>query len=582
MRKSRKHSFSARAWAFVPVLSLAACAGDIREGGDRPPTAGGRTDGQTGTNPSGVPTATGPQGAPGATPAAGGMCKRGAAAAALRRLTRREYDNTVRDLLGDSSHPAATFGNDGAIGVFDNNTSSPVSPVLATDYQTAAEALAARAAANLGALLPCKTTDEACARQFIAAFGKKAFRRPLGAAEVDRYVKLYAAARAHGSDFTGAVRVLIAGFLQSPLFLDHIERGGAATAPGSATTALSPYEIASRLSYFLWQSMPDDALFAAADSGRLSDPQEIAAQARRLLSDPRARTASMSFYGQWLDLDLGADLEKNTKLFPAFSPALRANMRSETESFVDSVVWDGDARLATLLTGAFSYLNAPLARIYRVPGVTGDDLRRVDLNTAERGGILTQPSFLASHATSEQTAPVRRGKFVRERLFCQQMPPPPPDVVPVLPPPDPKLTTRQRYAAHLGDPLCGGCHSLMNPIGLSMEKYDALGQYRTVENGLPIDASGEVLGTGDANGAFDGLLELGARLARSNDVHACIARQLFTYAVGRREAAEDGCALQELGATFSPAQGNLRDLLVSIVRTEAFRTRTVIAQEVCP
>jgi hypothetical protein len=593
-----KQLTGARVIGVAGALAAAACAGDIGDaasagsgGVDPAPSAaaperrGGPGDGTVA--PGGL--------AGGPAPAAGGpaapanlappSCASPGGPAPVRRLTRREYNNTVRDLLGDTSEPADQFAADGVVGAFESNAESVVTSLLAADYESAAETLASRL--DVDSILPCRPApggagDEACARTFIGVFGKRAFRRPLAAAEIDRYVRLYAGARGRGHDFAGGVRLVVQAFLQSPHFLHHIERGGAGGAVGAAAP-LSPHELASRLAYLLWQTMPDAPLVALADAGRLGSPDELEREARRLLADPRARRSLRAFYTQWLELGELDGLQKSTTAFPLFRtrPDAGKLMRAETEAFVDAVLWDGDGRLATLLAAPFSFVNSVLAGIYGLAGVTGEALRRVALDPRQRAGVLTQPGFLAHNAYSEQTSPVHRGKFVRERLLCQEIPSPPPDFNPQLPEPNPELTTRQRYQVHLDDPYCGPCHRLMNPLGLSMESYNAIGRFRLTEGGLPIDATAELTGTRDADGRYDGLVELAGRLAKSADVRDCAARSWFSFALGRREAAADRCAIDRLAADFSASGGDLRALVIASVRNDAFRFRAPLAPEVC-
>jgi len=521
------------------------------------------------------------------TPGAAARCSTAFAVgpAPVRRLTRVEYNNTIRDLLGDSSTPADQFSPDGRMGPFDNNVDAPANPLAANEYMEAAEALATRALSRPGTLVPCATTglprdqEDACARSFVRSFGKRAFRRPMTDTEVDRYTKVYADARTQrGRDFAGGVRLVITAMLQSPHFLDHIERGTPTSRPG--VYALGPYELASRLSYALWQTAPDDALVAAADGGKLATPADLEREARRMMGDARARAGLWAFYDQLMSLSKLDGLTKD-KSFPFFTPALAATMRKETQAMVDSVLWDGDGKLSTLLTASHTFVNATLASsIYGLKNVTGDNLRRTEMNPAERAGILTQPSFLAIQAHADETDPIHRGKFVREQLLCQHMPPPPPDLNPTPPKPDPKQTTRQRYSSMLEIQPCAGCHRLMNLIGLGFESYDAVGRFRTTENGLPIDATGEVIGTEHTDGVFDGARDLGTRLARSPDVRGCMSSTWFSYVIGRATVAEDACSLADLRAAFEASDGNLRDVFLAVIKTDAFRLRSA-GTEVC-
>ncbi len=513
--------------------------------------------------------------------------------APVRRLTREEYDNTVRDLLGDATRPAVRFQDDAALGGFHNNATSPVSSqAMARDYLGAAEDLAR--VAKLDAILPCKpsaTAEAVCARQFLDLFGKKAWRRPLVDAEREGLVAIFLGSRARGNDFDESIRIVIATLLQAPSFLNHVERGAGAAA-GASATALTPYELASRLSYLIWRSMPDAALFAAADAGQLSTPDDVEMQARRLLADrDRSRSALMSFYEQWLSLGAltSSEFADNKGKVAGFTADLGASLRNETRSFVDAVIWGGDGQVQTLLSARFSFVNAAVARLYRLPGVSGTHMRRVELPATERAGLLTQPGFLGAPGGTLTdgltTDPIHRGLWVRQRLLCQDIPPPAGDLLDMVKPPpnNPNLTTGQRYMRMLDDGLCAGCHRLINPIGVGMENYDGMGQYRTREGSLPIDATGEVVDF-DASTPrvpFKGLVDLADRLAGSPHVRDCVARQWLAFGTGAFDLGGATCNAKRLVGDFAARGGNLRDIVLSVVRNDAFRYRTPISRESC-
>ncbi len=538
-----------------------------------------------------APEGAGPTGA-GVIPA-GSTCNRAAPTAArpaVRRLTRAEYDNTVSDLLGPSLTPARNFVQDEVLHGFDNNADSPIGATVARQYGAAADSLAA--VANLTAILPCAPSggEDACASQFIRVFGKKAYRRPLSDLEMKRLLALYTAARLRKSDFAAGIRIVLSAMLQSPHFVTHIERGGPMRG-SNALVPLSAHEIASRLSYFLWSSMPDEALFAAADSGELATPAGIEAQATRMLGLPRARAGVLAFFQQWLDLrhlddGSGNGPGKDAKRYPLWSLTVRGQMRQETEAFINDVLWSGDGKLTTMLTAPYSFINDKLASIYSMPGITGAALVKRDLDPGRRRGLLTQPSFLALRSYAVLTSPVHRGLFVRERLLCQAMPSPPandPDGNPVdttPPAADPSKTTREIYAQMTDHPFCGGCHVLLNPPGLAFEGYDAIGRSRSTENGKPIDSSGQMTGTRDLDGHFTGILDLTDKLARSQEVRDCMAGTMLMYATGS-EASELGCEVAKLGAAFTAADTDIRKLIVALTRSDAFRFRQRISAEVC-
>lgn len=503
----------------------------------------------------------------------------------MRRLTRFEYNNTVRDLLGDTARPADRFAPDEESLGFDNNaTVLGVTPVLAEQYMVAAEELSA--AADLSALVTCDPAalgDEPCARQFIEQVGLRAYRRPLAAADIDRLLGVFLwGLEQHGFD-TG-IRLTLQAMLQSPHFLYRVEL---ALAPedGGKVAPLSDYEMASRLSYLLWGSMPDDALFAAAAAGELSTREQVRAQAERMLADPRARDAMRHFYRQWLLLEDVEVLEKDAEIYPQWSAAVPALLATETETFVDALIWDEAADavaggdVATLLTADYTYMNAELAAFYGIEtGPAGDAWERVALDPTRASGVLTHGAVLAHNAKPNQSSPIHRGKFVREQLLCMPLPPPPDNIAIVPPDLDPNLTTRERYSEHSENPVCSGCHELMDPIGFGFESFDGAGLWRDDENGLPIDDSGELIAT-DVDGPFFGVPELGRKLAASEQVHACVVTQYFRYAYGRAEGDQDSCTITSLNQDFAAAGYDLQSLLIAVTQTDAFMYRmTEVAQ----
>jgi len=234
-----------------------------------------------------------------------------------------------------------------------------------------------------------------------------------------------------------------------------------------------------------------------------------------------------------------------------------------------SSVWKADAKVDTLLGAKYSVMNGPLAAFYGIKGVTGDAFQKVDLDSTQRAGVLTHASIMAAKAGPDQSSPILRGAFVREQIFCQPLPQPPITVDANPPELNPKLTTKERFAAHRNDPSCEGCHRLIDPIGFGFERYDATGAYRTTENGKMVDATGELTAT-DVDGPFNGAIELGGKLVQSKDVEACVATHWFNFALGREPGDTDACTVQSLGAAFAGSGGDLRQLLLATVQTDAF------------
>lgn len=505
----------------------------------------------------------------------------------LRRLTRVEYNNAVFQLFGDPSRPADAFVPEETALGFDNQAAAlVVSPLLAEQYLGAAEALAARHAPAIAAgLTTCQDAaalagecgDEA--KTWLRSFGAEVFRRPLADDEVDQWLTVFGDGATLDGGFAAldGVRLVVTGMLQSPHFLYRVEFGRGSP-DASGVDELSPHEMATRLSFLFWNGPPDQILLDAAEADQLRTPTQLEQQARRLLRAPRAREAVRNFHRQWLGLQkistVLASIGKDPALYPDYDPALLPFMQEEAEAFLELAIFDEDASLATLFTAPFTVVNRQLAEFYGLaaPAAAADGFARVELDPARHAGFLTQAGLLALYAKPNRSSPVHRGKFVRERLLCQ-VPPPPPDVVPEPPAVDITKTTRQQLEQHKVDPQCSGCHQLLDPIGLGFEHFDALGRWREQENGLAIDASGELIGTDDSDGPFDGAAELAALLAGSQQVRDCFTRQWFRFAHGRAETDADEQSLARLSGAFATSEYRVQELLVALTQTDAFRLR---------
>ena len=486
----------------------------------------------------------------------------------LRRLTHFEYDNSVRDLLGDTSAPGSGFVPDAQAGLFDTAVEGQtVSARLGEQYLDAAIALAE--AADVTKVVGCSPVTETCMHDFIRAFGRRAYRRPLEAAEVDDMLATFRAAGTAVNPTTGA-RAVIAAVLASANFLFRPEYGGAASALPNATR-VTPFELAARLASLLWASLPDDALLDAAANGQLETDEQVEAQSRRMLLDEHACGALAAFYEQWFGLERLSTVSKDPAVYPTFDDALRGSMAGETRAFVDHVLWQDDARLTTLLTASYSFVNAPLADLYGVARPLGDELTQTALDPLQRAGVLTQASVLTAFASMRQSSPVLRGVWVRTRLLCQDLPASPP-MVPELPPEQNGVSNRERVATLTADAACRGCHALIDDLGFGLEHYDGIGAYRERDQGLPIDASGEIRQTRDIDGPFDGGPALAQRLGSSEQVHDCAATQWLRYALGRREEADDSCSLVALREAFAATRGDLQALMLALTQTDAFRS----------
>jgi hypothetical protein len=500
----------------------------------------------------------------------------------LRRLTRFEYANSVRSILGVDATPADALPADEVTDGFSNNANIlTVSPLHAEKYVLVSEELAKAAVSDLSTLTACDVTalgEEACARDFANRLGRRAFRRPVTAQDEQLLMTAYSAGSVGGSHAEG-IEVMIRAALQSSHFLYKLET----LTPADATSQLVPlnqFELATRLSYLIWASGPDDALLDAAERGELADKQQIAGRARTMLADPRARAAISDFYNQWIGTSRLAIISKSSSLFPAYTPAVRDAMMQELPAFIGYVLWDADHKFSSLLTSGVGFVNDALAPIYGLTA-TGTALSMVELPASQpRAGILTQAGLLSALAHPDQTSPVLRGKFIRSKLLCQTPPPPPPDANVTPPAVTEGATARERFTAHMeSGSSCAGCHVLMDPLGFAFENFDAIGQYREEEANQPIDASGEVFEATDASlgGAFTGPRELAEKLATSSQVQNCFATQWFRFASGRNEELPDSCSLATLQDSFNRSGGDLIELVINMTQADSFLFRSPIA-----
>jgi hypothetical protein len=564
------------------ALSIAACdagtIGDSLGSGPWGSAAGSSGLRPNGTGGSGNSDIGKPSGSSGSAAADGG-CKGTAcgtetpvASSAFSRLSHRQWAATVRDLLYMDAVPdVAAFTSDAPTSTaFDNNGGVfVVSSGLESDYETAVEkhtsdlvANAARVAKLMPANAP--TDIDALGLTFVATFGERAFRRPLTAAESESYVMLWK----RGSElFPGVdpklagVRIVVQAMLLSPMFEYRIELGKGKLANGSID--LTDYEIATRLSFMFWDSAPDAVLLAAAKAGELHDPAKIAAQAKRLLADPRAATKVEEFHRQLLEL------RRYDGLHPTGLPeGIGAAMRTETERFVHDVIIDQNGSLETLLTASYSFVNKDLAALYGVTGTFGTEFTRAELNPTQRAGLLTQAGFLTYR--SGDTAPILRGVFVNEKFLCAELPPPP-----VFTPP--KLTgntRRERVNSVTGEGTCGAsCHAtLINPAGYPLEYFDDTGKFRTQDNGRPVDGTASYPFR-DGALSYDGPIEWSRTVQDSAEAHECYVKHWLEFGLGRPVADGDAPLIARV-ATASRDQGiSVKDLLVQLVQSPNFRSR---------
>ena len=474
----------------------------------------------------------------------------------LRRLTHSQYDNAVRDLLGDNTFPSRQFPPEDFIDGFKNQyEGQSVSPLLAEAYGTAAEALAAAYEPKMKGA------------GFVTTFGLRAFRRPLTAEEKRRYTGLYG---------KGGAKLVVEAMLQSPAFLFRLE--------STNNPAHKAYARASRLSYLLWDTMPDDDIFAAAARGDLDTREGFEKVARRMLASPKARAGLDEFIAQWMRFDRVVSMVKDRRSFPLFTREIAQAMTEETRRFIADLVWS-DRDFMEFYTANWAFLNGEVAPLYGMKAPS-DEFTKVEFPAhTQRAGILGQATFLALTSKPADTSPTARGLFVREQFLCQQVPQPPPGVSTNLPvqSPDKPMTNRELLSVHLSSPSCASCHNLIDPIGFGLEKFDAVGAYRekmrvTIPSfdrrqepkrvELPIDASGFVAGIKESN--FSTPKELGRILAESPVCQECIVKQYFRYAIGRHEKRADDPVLLRVTEEFRASRFQFKELMISLARWTEF------------
>jgi mono/diheme cytochrome c family protein len=412
-------------------------------------------------------------------------------------------------------------------------------------------------------------SDEQAAARVIERFAATAYRRPVTAEEVAKLTGLYRMARSEGDDYVKAVKFAMSAVLVSPNFLFRVEQER--DADPAKPYPVGDYELASRLSYFLWSSMPDDALFATAASGRLREPQTLRAELRRMLADPKASALVSNFVGQWLELRNLDTLSIERRVFNEFKDELRGDMRREAEMFFESLIRD-DRPVLDLLNADYTFLNGRLARHYGINGVEGDEFRRVSLAGTRRGGVLTMGGVLMVTAMPTRTSPVKRGKFVLEQMLASPPPPAPPDVSALSDGREERRrgSVRQRFEAHRSDATCVACHARMDPIGFAMENFDATGRWRDKDGDFAIDASG-ALPEGEK---FNGPDELRAVLVgRKGEFVKAFVEKMLTYALGRGMELHDRCTVRDIAAAVEKDGYKFSTLLEQVVMSDAFQKR---------
>ncbi|HVY28751.1 MAG TPA: DUF1588 domain-containing protein [Polyangiaceae bacterium] len=490
----------------------------------------------------------------------------------LVTLTNYQLNRTLGELFPGAASLAALTPLDEARRESPQDEGFGDASDLHTWAHDAAEALSKDAPA-LSALGGCQESDLAtikCRDQLIERLASRAFRHALSDDERSELGEVFVDGEKLGGSFDSGVRAVIEVVLQSPEFLYLIELGNG-RAEGDST-ALSGYESAARLALFLTGTLPDAELAEVAASGELS-AEVIEQQARRLLGSPGSREQTRHFYANLLRF-VG-----DYRAAPDYDSAMVALAREESGRFIEDVSFDGAGTFRALLTEPSTWVNERLAKFYGYPGVSGDAFQKVQLDPAQRGGLLTQSAFLTGNSHSNSTSPVWRGQTVLRKLLCWDGPTPPVGVIKTPPPPDDSATTREKLEAFTSEPVCQSCHKVIDPVGFAFEHYDQRGLYRTTENDKPIDASGELL-LSDASGPFADALELMKRLAESSDAKACLTSKWLEQAQGRPTTEQDGCAQQSALGAFTESDGKLSELMVAIAKTDGFRYR--LSSELLP
>ena len=558
------HHQSARRWlpGLAVLLALGACAKGSPGAADDPPAAPV------------VPVPLPPE------EPAEGLSERGPrpsnpfgpAPARLRRLLVNQYRNAVEDLLGVAAagvaNPPADVPLNGFVSVGAADLSLSASVVAS--FESSAAAAAAAAVADATSALhsvctPSGVDDATCFAQVATRLGRRAFRRTLAADEVTRLSDLAVLAASSYDDVNKGLEYMTMGLLQSPHFLYMVEIGN----PDDDDSArrLTGTELATRLSFFLTASPPSDELLAAAEAGSLTSTTALQAEARALLTEPRAKEALRAYFSEKLQFELLPTLTRND---PGLTTTVRDHMVEETLRTIEDIVWDRNSDARELLTTKDTFVNDELAGYYgfALPGSGALFSKVTSPVEQDRSGIFSQGAFLVRFAHPDRSSPTLRGKFLREQILCSAVPAPPPDVVTTLPEQTNNnlpQTTRERMLAHQIDPRCAACHASMDPMGFALEHFDQFGRYRTHENGLPIDASAELDGAGaDGASAFMGVLD------KRSDMVSCLVRGLFRHGTGHLEEIGEDPSLYDVDTAFISSGMRLQEGLVAIVVSDAF------------
>ena len=496
----------------------------------------------------------------------------------IRRLNRAEYNNTVRDLVGIDFQPADTFPADDVGHGFDNIADVlSLPPLLMEKYLEAAEQILESAINNdevFGHLVPRipkpGESGEELARRYIRDFSRRAFRRPPSQEEVDRLVQLYQRAKSSGEDFKSSMSFALQAALVSPRFLFRVELDN--EQEPNQSKRLDGYELASRLSYFLWSSMPDETLFQAAESGTLQSDEGLIEQTNRMLADDKSSALVDNFFDQWLQLRQLAKLNPDPELFPAYNAHLREAMLEETRQFVRYIIRE-DRNILEFLDCDYTFANGLLSRHYGLEGVDGEAFQKVSLVGTPRGGVFTQGSILTLTSNPTRTSPVKRGKWILENILGSPPPPPPPGVPELDEDSQAELlgSLRERMQQHRTNPSCSVCHRSMDALGFGFENFDAIGAWRDRDGRFEIDPSGELPGKLEFNGPAE--LRNILKSTRTVQFTRCFAEKMLTYALGRGLEPYDRCTVDDIVEAAETNDYRLSSVMAAIVTSDAFRVR---------
>lgn len=496
----------------------------------------------------------------------------------IKLLTESQYENAIHDIFGSEVVLLTNLDPDQEQAGFETVGSSTkvVSPLALERFEAAASGVAGQVVSveaveeRVFTCEPSGLSDSDCMSTILQSVGERAWRRPLTTDELKRYTDIGIAAAERESSFEDGVVVALSGLLQSPNFLYRVELATIPDENVSAERWYDDYEMASRLSFFLWNTIPDEELLAAAEQGELTTDEGLEVQLQRMLASQKFRQGLRNLFSELLDLNRLDSLTKLSSVYPQMSPELGPDAREETLLLLEDIVIDRDADYREFFTSKKTFINRRLAALYQVPAPDLDGFAAIDLPENDpRGGFLTHASFLSLKAKPSSTSAVLRGRFVRETLLCGKIPEPPGDVdfsefeASQLP------TIRQRTEAHLSNPTCAACHSGMDPIGFGLEQFNGIGQFRTLENDVVIEPAGDLDGV-----PFDDALGLGHAIAEHPKLPGCLTKSVYRYATAAGESDGEEVLLKYLEKDFVDSGHSVKALIEAVVMSDGFRKAT--------